>query len=79
MAVSEDTLDEVKQGREAKRILDSPVFQRAIEMTEDQIIQEWRDAETVEERERYHALQEAPSIVKRQLRVLAGRAEWHEE
>lgn len=79
MAVSEDTLDEVQEGRQAKQILDSPVFQKAMDRADEQIIDEWRDAETTEEREHYHAMQEASSIIERQLRVLAGRAKWHEE
>lgn len=79
MTVDETTIDEVQEGREAQRILDSPVFQKAMEMADEQIVTEWREAETQEEREQSHAQQAALPIIKRQLRVLAGRAKWHEE
>lgn len=70
---------EIKLGREAKRILESDAFQQAMDRADEQIIREWREAETTEEREHSHAQQAALPIVRRQLRVLAGWAEWEEE
>lgn len=80
MAVGKDiTQEDIRRGRRARKILEDPVFQEALEMADAQIIDEWRDADTTEEREHYHAQQEALPIIERQLRVLAGAVEWSEE
>ena len=80
MAIGKDlTEEDIRKGRRAQQILDDPVFREALEMADEQIIEEWREAETTEEREHRHAQQKALPIIKRQLRVLAGAVEWTEE
>lgn len=67
--------DVVRDGERAARILEDPVFQSAVQMVDDQIIEEWRAAESVEERELAHSLQLALAEVIRRLEVIVGRGE----
>lgn len=71
--------DTVQEGRTAERILNDPVFQKAVQMANARVIEEWRMSETKEERERYHALLDGPGLVEKQLEILAQRAEWESE
>lgn len=69
----------IQKGRVAERILEDDVFQEALDMADERIIEEWRSAETTEERERAHAQQAALTVVVNQLRILADRARWEED
>lgn len=73
------TEQEVREGRQARRILEDDVFQKAMRMADEDTVQQWRQAETVEEREQAHAQQAALGIVEKQLRALKSRVEWEEE
>lgn len=70
--------DEIRDGRTAARILNDPVFQRAVQEADDEIVAEWRRADGAIERERAHADQAALRRVVRQLEVIVGRGEFAE-
>ena len=72
-------MDKERREREAQRILDSPVFQEAVERAEQQTVKEWRAAETQEEREQLHGRINGIPVIQRQLRVLAGDKAWEKE
>lgn len=57
----------------ARRIMSDPAFLAAVEEIDSGIIQEWRTANTVEEREAAFAQQEALRRVLVQLRTLISR------
>lgn len=65
-------MDEIQDGHTAQRILDDPVFQRAVQMADEDFVQQWRFAKTPEGRERAHALQAALAEVVRQLEIIVG-------
>lgn len=67
--------DPVQEGQVAQRILDDPVFQRAFAEADRRFVDEWRDAETVDVRERAHAKQAALEEVIKQLRTIVGSGE----
>lgn len=71
--------DKVKEGRVAARILADDVFRKAVDMAEESIITEWRNANDVEVRERAHAKLGALEEVLHQLRVLKERGEVEED
>lgn len=67
--------DAIKEGRVAARILSDKVFKKAVERADAQFIAQWRDAETVGEREQAHALQAALQQVIIELETIVGRGE----
>lgn len=62
--------DVVKAGKAAERLLDSDVFQQAVDQADERYVSEWRLAETTEERERTHAKQAALRDVIRELETI---------
>lgn len=66
-------MDRKEKGRRALALLEDPVFEEAIDMARDSFIEEWRNGDTVKEREAAHAKDAALDDVLRQLRVLAQR------
>lgn len=65
--------DVVKEGRVARRILGDSTFQKAVKMADERFVEDWREAETVEDRERAHAKQAALDAVVGQLKTIADR------
>ena len=69
-------MDTVQDGLAAARILEDPVFQRAVAMADERFVALWRQADTPEARERAHALQAALGQIVNELEVLVGRGEF---
>lgn len=67
--------DKIKEGNVAQRILNDDVFQKAVDMADEMFVDEWRRAETTEERERAHAKQAALVEVQDQLSAIMDRGE----
>ncbi len=67
--------DPILFGRHAQRILDDDVFRLAVDMADDAFVDQWRRADTPQERERAHALQAALQEVLTQLKIIAGNGE----
>lgn len=63
--------DTVREGRIARRMLEDDVFERAVDRADETFVEQWRSADTMEEREQAHAKQAALAEVIRQLRIIA--------
>lgn len=61
------------QARIAQMILDDSVFQDAVVNLDERITEDWKRAETVEERERHHMKQELLREVVRELQGFVAR------
>jgi hypothetical protein len=68
-------MDVIEKGHQAQRILNDPVFQEAVQAADDQFVYNWRNAPTIEDRERAHAMQAALQAVVQELEVIVGRAD----
>lgn len=70
--------DAIREGYAAERILNDPVFQKAVEAADETFVAEWRRAETSQGRERAHAMQAALARVVEELEILMGRRDFEE-
>lgn len=70
--------DAIREGYAAERILNDPVFQKAIAAADEAFVSEWRRAETPQGRESAHALQKALARVVEELEILMGRRDFEE-
>lgn len=59
--------DSIKMGQDAKRLLEDETFKQALMDTEMEFFRQWKDSDTVEEREQCHAAMTALHEVYRQM------------
>lgn len=72
----ENDADEVAlRAKEARRVLDSPVFRDALEAAERNYIQAWKHARTPFEREAAHAKVSVLDDVAKELRAIIARGD----
>jgi len=71
--------DAIREGRAAQRVLEDDIFQKAIREAENRIIEEWKTADTTDEREQYHAMLSGLDQIPKQLEIMVQHAEWEEE
>lgn len=72
--MSEDKLrTTVQRGNDARRLMDDEGFKQVLTDVDESFVQRWRQAETVEERERAHASIGALEEIRKHLRVLDDR------
>lgn len=73
--------DKIRDGQQAERILNDPVFQRAVEQTEEKYVREWKTSEDPAERERLHARVNGLQDIVQQLHRIVNGATWerHEQ
>lgn len=70
--------DVVQDGRTAERILNDPVFQRAVDRAKEHFVEEWMNATTIEGREKAHGAVVALARVVQQLKVIEGAGVFEE-
>ena len=74
-----DAGQSIRDGKEAERILDSPVFRGAIQDVTGALLQRWKDATDMETREKAHAYMTALDSVVAQLRIVMQNGEIEEK
>jgi hypothetical protein len=69
-------MDAIDRAERAATILNDTVFQEAVAAVDAQIVEQWRDAERLEDREQAHALQRALQAVIQSLEIFVSRGEY---
>lgn len=71
-------MNDIQAGRQAERMLDDEVFQRAVQRADETYVQEWRESNTVEARERAFMKQKVLDDVVKELRGIVNRGTYAE-
>lgn len=71
-------MNDIQAGRQAERMLDDEVFQRAVQRADENYVQEWRESATVDERERAYMKQKVLHDVVKELRGIVNRGTYAE-
>jgi hypothetical protein len=74
----DETQETIALGQQARTILDSEAFNRAIRSIEETLMHYWRESDHPEQREKIHSIDQALGLVQAGLRQLVARGEVEE-